>query len=234
MDAMGIPVDKIISPFTDAFIDLQLANPQHLNSLFSAAHLDDVRLIVIDSLSGADPTAEKSVEYSQNVNWLAALARDVNKPILLTHHLRKQGMFDPDDEITIDRVRGSSAILQFARLVWALDVPNKADKGHKRLSVIKSNLDKFPDPIGMHISDAGVSFDKAPEPPHVETLTDKGADLLLSLLASEPMLATEVQAEFEGAGLSKKIMWNAKQALNIVSVRKDNKWYWSLPAKESD
>jgi len=234
MDAMGIPVDKIISPFTDAFIDLQLANPQHLNCLFSAAHLDDVRLIVIDSLSGADPTAEKSVEYAQNINLLAALARDVNKPILLTHHLRKQGMFDPDGEITLDRVRGSTAILQFARLVWALDVPDKTDKEHKRLSVIKSNLAKFPDPIGMRISDTGVSFDKAPEPPHVETLTDKGVDLLLSLLASEPMLATEVQAEFEGAGLSKKVMWNAKQALSIVSVRKDNKWYWSLPAKESE
>ena len=46
------------------------------------------------------------------------LARDTGKPVLCTHHLRKKGLQD-GEAVTLDRLRGSSATVQTARLVWA-------------------------------------------------------------------------------------------------------------------
>jgi hypothetical protein len=185
----------------------------------------------VDSLSGADPTAEKSTEDAGNVNWLASLARDCQKPIQLTHHLRKRGMFDTEGVITLDRVRGMSTILQFSRLIWALDTPDLTNTDNKRLSVIKTNLGKKPDSIGITIGDDGVTFGTAPEIPHTETVSDRAIDLLLALLADEPMRATTIEDEFKQAGISNAAMRRAKDRLKVISIKDRDGWKWSLPLK---
>lgn len=103
----------------------------------------DVCLGVVDSLWGTSQGNDRDAEIGLTTKWLAQQARDTGKPILLSHHLRKRGMFDLD-EITLDRVRGSSTIVQTARLVWALDAPHPDAPERKRLSVIKPNLAAFP------------------------------------------------------------------------------------------
>jgi hypothetical protein len=224
----GYPLDKILIPLDNPLDDFKLDNPTHKGRLTGLAYLPDVKLIVVDSLSGANSRGkEKDTEILPMVQWLAALARDTNKPIMLTHHLRKRGLFDTE-EISLDRVRGSSAIIQPARLVWALDTPDPNAKNWKRLSVIKSNLARIPEPIGLTIDDEGVKFGLAPEPPKVETVTDKAADLLIALLSDEPMRATDIESEFKQAGISWKTANIAKKKLGISAIRKTDGWYWSL------
>jgi putative DNA primase/helicase len=230
--AMGLPTDNILSPLSNPLDDFRLSVPEHQARLAALAMRPDVKIIVVDSLSGADPTAEKSTEDAKSINWLAALARDCQKPILLTHHLRKRGMLDTEGEVDLDRVRGISTILQYARVIWAIDTPDLTNKETKRLSVIKSNLGKKPKPIGFTINDT-IEFTDAPEKPRNETRVGQAADLLLALLEKEPKSAAEILDEFEQAGFSKSGLYRAKDALGVVSIRKEGRWVWSLPHRDS-
>jgi len=228
----GLPLDRILSPLSDPLDDFRLGNQNHKAKMAELLARPDVVFTVVDSLSGADPTAEKSTEDSSNVNWLASLARDCNRPIQLTHHLRKRGLFDLDGVITLDRVRGISTILQYSRLIWALDAPDVGHIDNKRLSVIKSNLGKKPEPVGVMIDNIGVLFGAAPEKPHIETLLDKAIDLLMSLLGSEPVRSTIIDDEFKQAGLSRRAQNDDKQKQNIIAPQKSDGWYWSPQAGE--
>jgi hypothetical protein len=229
---MGLPLDQILSPLGDPLADFRLNNKNHLAKFEQLLMRPDVLFAVVDSLSGADPTAEKSTEDAKNVNWLAGLARNAQKPIQLTHHLRKRGLFDTEGVITLDRIRGISTILQYARIIWALDTPNLMDKETKRLSVIKSNLGKKPDPIGLKLDDSGVTFCEAPQLPKAESIQEKGIDLLMSLLNKGPLSTRIIDTEFEGAGLSTRTLKEVKKALSVVSFRKADGWYCSLPVKK--
>lgn len=226
-----LPKNCIYSPLPNPDEDFRLSNPEHMALLATAAKMPEARLIVVDSLSGADPKAEKSAEDAKNVNWLATLARDVQKPVILTHHLRKRGMFDSAGEVSLDRVRGTSTILQYARVIWAIDTPDPNDKETKRLSVIKSNLARKPEPIGFTINDH-ITFVDAPEPPKYSPVISSGIDLLEALLQKGPVSAEQIEREFTGAGISRRTMFEAKKAIGAVSTRKDNKWIWGLRADE--
>jgi len=228
--AWGLPLSKIVTP-VDPLEDLKLNFPDHKDALYAKAMLPDVKLIIVDSLSGADARAEKSSEDALTVQWLAALARDAGKPVLVSHHLRKRSLFD-GDRIDLDRLRGSSAIVQTARIVWALDVPDPGAKDVKRMQVVKSNLAKFPEPLGLAIDGDGVRFTDAPEEPKTETLTDKAADLLMSLLMSKPMLASEIQDEINQAGISWRTAMRAKKSLGINSLKRNGDWFWTLPTSK--
>ena len=226
----GLPLDHIKTPFPDGMKDIRLDNPDHLNAIYLAANQPNIKMIVIDSLSGADPKAEKSPEDSNSVRVLSQFARDTGKIFKMSHHLRKKTMFD-DTGMMLERLRGSSSIVQTARLVWALDNPDLRVKDWMRLQVIKSNLAKFPKPLGMNIGDAGVKFGLSPEEPKIETQLDKAIDMLKTLLDKEPLQQSEVTKETEGAGLSRNTVYRAKSKLGIVSIKQsDGHWYWSLPA----
>jgi len=227
----GLPLDRILTPLADPLADVQLDTPEHRQAVQVAAQRPDVGLIIVDSLRAAQRGDENSSEQVELVLWLAALARDNNKPVLLSHHLRKRGLQDTGDAVTLDRLRGSSAIVQPARIVWALDCPNPLSPERKRLSVIKSNIARFPTPLGLSISDAGVEFGIAPEPPRTETKTDRGCDLLKSLLSHGPMQVTELEREAKSAGISWDTIKRAKERLGIVATRDGRRkvWTWALP-----
>lgn len=228
----GLPLDSLLTPLADPLEDLKLADAGHVRALEAMARREDVKLIILDSLRGLHSRDENSSEVMSVVHWLAELARDIQKPIILTHHLRKRGLFDIGEAPNLDRLRGSTAITQAARLVWALDTPDPMQEHLARLSVIKSNLAKFPEPVGMTIDEKGVTFTHAPEAPKPESVADKAADLLLALLDDEPKPAAEIESEVQGAGISMISAKRAKARLGIVSIKKDDgRWYWSLPSR---
>jgi hypothetical protein len=140
---------------------------------------------------------------------------------------------DVGNKVTLDRLRGSSAIGQLARVIWAIDVPDPKDEETKRLSVIKNNLAPFPEPVGLSIDHEGLNFGDAPQEPHTETLQERAADLLLMLLASGPMPSADIQKEVEEAGLSWHAAKRAKKELGIIAIKPDGVWHWSLPAKDT-
>jgi hypothetical protein len=224
----GYPMDRLITPFNEPFIDLCLEDSDHQKIILEKAAHPDIRLIVVDSLSGSNRKRESTDEIKSIAMWLAQMARDTNKPVLVTHHLRKQGMGD-GDTITLDRVRGSSTIVQFARVIWALDAPDPRTPEVKRLSVIKNNLARFPQPIGMVIDDAGVTFTDAPSKPRDETQLDRACDLLQALLADGPQKTTMIQSECTNAGISWRTVCDAKKKLSIRADKESDGWYWGLP-----
>jgi len=182
----GLPCEHILSPLANPLDDVNLYDAGHRRAIEELARGEDVRLIVVDSLSEACGGREKAEDMMPVVLWLSKLARDVGKPALLLHHLRKRGLLDTGDKIALDRVRGSTVIVQPARVVWALDIPNSSQPDNRRLSVIKSNLARFPTSIGLTVGDSGPVFGAAPEPPRHETQLDKAADLLMALLNPRP------------------------------------------------
>lgn len=231
----GLPIKQILSPLADPLDDILLQNQEHLDAIAYMATRADVRLVVVDSLSGANTVKENDARMVHVVKFLSDLAKQTAKPVILTHHLRKKGIQDTGDGITLDRIRGSGAITQPARVVWAIDAPDPTQEEHRRLSLVKNNpLGRCADPVGLRIGSDGITFDDAPEPPRVETQQDKAADVLAALLREKPMRATDVREELEDAGVSWATARRAKTALSVVSTRKDGVWWWALPAHQDD
>lgn len=228
--AWGLPIEKIYTPLDNPLDDIKLDLPEHRAALEKKARLPEVKLIVIDSLRGMHSGDENSSDAMGLIKWVAELARDTGNPIILSHHLRKRSIFD-SESVELDRLRGSSAIVQTARLVWAVDTPNLDTREIKRLQVIKSNLAAFPGPVGMTIDETGVKFTTPPARAKVDTVADRAVDLLLSLLKEEPRAAVDIEHEFDQAGISIPSMKRAKERLGVVSIRKASGWMWSLPHK---
>jgi hypothetical protein len=225
-----LPTDRILSPLEDPLADFRLDSETHKQAFAGLLRRGEVRIGILDSLSGAHSRREADAEMLPLIKWLAELARDCGKPILLNHHPRKRTILDLDNGLTLDRVRGSGTITQTARAVWAIDIPDRDNRPDaRRLSVIKSNLAAKPKPIGFTISDVGITFGEAPEPPKQETQMDKAKDLLLALLDGGPMTASEIRAEGEGAGFSWRTVQRARASLNIQPQRLNGKWVWALP-----
>ncbi len=230
----GLPLDRIYMPRVNDILDtVRLDTPEGWASLEEACRLPDVRLVIVDSLSGAHRRDENSAEIRDLLTRLANLAQHTRLGMMASHHIRKRGLFD-SGKIDLDRVRGSSVIVQWARVVLAIDRPNpEYEPDRVRLSQIKNNLARFPEPLGFEISDSGVYFGEAPEVPKAETQLDKACDLLLALLGKGPVFSTDLQDEARGAGVSWDTMKRAKDRLGVVAVRdgKTGKWSWSLPAR---
>jgi hypothetical protein len=226
--AWGLPIDKIYTPYADPVKGWTLDDT---DVVLQMALDDDVKLIVIDSLSGGNIGGkENDGEMLQKIKPIAEIARDTGKPIMLSHHLNKPSFFD-NGKIDLNRLRGSSTIVQTARLVWTLDTPDPQAKNWQRIQVIKSNLGKFPESIGMSINDYGIKFGLAPEEPKKESVGDRAADLLLALLDEEPKPANEILQEFKEAGISEASLYRAKDKLKIVSRKDKEGWSWGLPEK---
>jgi putative DNA primase/helicase len=231
--AWGLPLDMMYTPLSNPLEDVELGKSEHQEAITSLAHRPEVKLVIVDSLRGAHRHDENSSVLMEVTRWLAELARNTGKPILLTHHLRKRGMLDVGDRVTLDRIRGSSAIIQTARMCWALDAPDPMEEESKRLSVIKSNLARFPDPMGFTIgNEARLTFGDAPEAPREDSPMERATDLLMALLSDKPMRQPEIEEEAKGAGISWGTIRRAKDKLNVVSKRQEGKWYWALPARD--
>lgn len=229
----GLPIANILSPLPNPLDDVNLFDPAHQAAIAAKAARDDVRLIAVDSLSGGTAGREKAEEQMPVVKWLSELARNQGKPVLLSHHLRKRGQADIGgrDTVTLDQVRGSTVIVQPARVVWALDVPNPNTFETKRLSVIKSNLGRFPAPIGVRIDGEGVAFGEAPAAPKTTTKLDQAKLLLLRFLAGGPRLQIDIEAEANKEGISMDTMREAKSKLGCRAEKdgRTKKWSWKLP-----
>lgn len=215
----GLPADRVLNPFADPLAELALADRRHRKAVEDAAKDPDVALVVLDSLSGAwAGRDENDAKVLELMKWLAGVARDSDKPVLVTHHLRKGTQEDPKGEVTLDMLRGSSAVVQVARLVWALDRPSKTDTT-LRLQVLKSNLARFPGPLAMAIDDAGAVTFGGQAPQRNLTDQDEAEAFLRGLLAQGPVAASDVYKQARAVNISDRTLERAKDALGADSYR---------------
>jgi len=230
-DTWGLPTDRIISPLGNPMDDFDLDDARHLAALSRTAKRDDVKLVIVDSLSGGHRRDErKSNAMMGIVKNMAQVARDTQKPFLLAHHIRKVGILDQAGEITLDMVRGSGAIVQPARLVWGVDKPDP-NIDTKRMSVIKSNLARFPDPVGFSIDENGILFGGAPSRPVQESQLQRCKDFLRDILGGGAVSVADIEKEAEGRGLSLATTKRAKRDLGIQHVKPKGEkgWVWQFP-----
>lgn len=224
----GLPLGHVYTPFEDTLQDIILDDKEHREQLQSIAGRPEVRLVVVDSLSGGNTrTDENSAGMINLVKWLGELAKVAGKPVLLTHHLNKFVVAD-NPTLTLSRVRGSSAIVQVPRVIWGLDRPDP-NSNATRLSVIKSNLGTKPQPLGFTIDDQGPHFtNEPPEAPRNETLQEKAAVMLRGLLKNGPVPAVELQAKLEDVGISWDAAKRVRSKAGIVAIRNADHWEWAL------
>jgi putative DNA primase/helicase len=233
--AWGLPLERMLNPLGDPSADVHLDDPDHRQAVTCMARRPEVKMIVIDSLSGAHRRDENSSKIITLVKWFARLARDTGKPILMTHHLRKRGMLDAQSEVSLERLRGSSAIVQPARVVWALDRPNPNDKETRRLSVIKNNLVRCAGPIGLRIAEQGILFCAAPKPPPKRPKLDQAIEALQASLGGGPMTSEALIAELASQGISEPTVRRAKAKLGVVSAKTPaGPWLWGLPYDDAE
>ena len=224
----GLPLARI-RMFGGAFKDASFDGEKDLDKIKRVMEVHRaLRLIIVDSLRGAHSQDENSSRLITVVKSLAGLARNFNRPVLVIHHLRKRGPSEDVSQVTLDRVRGTSAISQMGRVIWALDVPDPNALGRKRLSLIKSNVAVFPKPLGLTIRDTGIDFGAAPEAPKAETEQAKAGEFLRSYLADGPKAETDVEAAVEAAGLSFPAAKKAKPRYGVESFKRGKAWYWKI------
>lgn len=226
----GLRTDRIICPLPDGTKDVKLDDSAHREAIARLMAEEDVRFAVIDSLRGSHSGDENSSKSMEVLAWLAALARDTAKPVLVTHHLRKSTR----EEVTLDRVRGSSAIIQLCRLVWALDSPFEDIPQVVRVQAIKNNLGPNAQPLAFTISQNGLIFYNAPPSDATQQDTKplaRACALLKAILSASPVASTDVQIAAENAGISWATIKRAKTRLNVIATKQgsDGKWYWRLP-----
>lgn len=230
----GVPLDGILYPLDDPLATVRLADAKHRARIREIAEDPGVFAVMVDSFSGGNGRDENAAASLPVAQGLAEIARDTNKPVIASHHLRKGRETDPDPRygVSIERVRGHSSICQPARVIWALDFPSGPGSEMRRLHQIKNNLRPFPDALGMVVEEDGVTFGEAPEAPADASAFGAACTFLKDLLDKEPMPSAKVIEEAEKARIATRTLYRAKRALKIVSPKVQGVWMWSLPVPD--
>lgn len=199
--------------------------PQDLDLVKKILQKEGSWLVVVDSLAGGHSLDENSAEMRYLLQELGGLAARNAVPVIVTHHLRKKSPYEPDfAPVTLDRIRGSSTIAQFARSIVGLSQFELF--GPVRAEVIKANLAAPPAAVGFRIEEKKLVLCEPPSPPRKMMAIDVAIEFLRIELEKEPQRFTDLLAKAKKEEISKNTLYRARNALRIVNV----KGRWSLPA----
>jgi len=95
-------------------------------------------LVLIDSFAGFLGVNENSCDVIPCLRWLADIARKNNVAVAFTH--LTNGLEKAEGRITLNCVRGFSAIYQIPPIIWGIDVL-PGDSKYRKLYQIKNNLE---------------------------------------------------------------------------------------------
>jgi len=143
---------------------------------------------------------------------------------------RKRSQFEAI-RLTLDRIRGSSAISQFCRSVvglYRLEENNML--APVRVEMLKPSFCKPPEPFGFTITDNGLEFHEAPEEERPMTAKDRACEFLLAELDKEPQRYTDLVKQAAEHGIAERTLYRAREALNIVTYN----GFWGLPATRKE
>lgn len=224
--------EYIFLPGSDPLVEMRLDDPDSFRQMRMIVAAKSISLVVIDSLRGSHRLDENSSELIEILSDLACMARDYECAVLVIHHLRKRSAMEPAT-VTIDRIRGSSAISAMARVIFCMETVEDRGEQKLRMRQIKNNLALMPEPLGVEITEHGVFFGEAPEEPRVETVMERAMEFLRAMLQSGAKKASEIIEEAELAGISKPTLYRAKEKAKVISIR-DSKgyWVWSFPYED--
>jgi len=225
------------------FIDFSEMEDREM--LVEMAYILAPALIVVDSLSSISSKGENNVEDVRGVlGFLNILAQEAGCGLLLVHHLRKGNAARGQlfDMVGIDDFRGSSHIIAMARSVLGLSVVQteaEPDRnGPRRLEVVKTNLVRYPQPIGVEFVSQGegvvLRYGDAPVSYEEPTKLDECTEWLIARLQEdeEPMKPDDVVKLAKEMGFGRTTVYSAKESLGdkVVNTegRRSPKNRWAL------
>lgn len=141
-EAMGVPLNRIVfahTPGNDCGIS-PLTNSNMRERIATLINDSDVAALVVDSLSGGAVGKENDTSFAESVQWLAKLAAQVTKPVILVHHTTKNTWGANPKRPDMGSFRGTGALLQFVRVAVLLDAPLADEPSNVRLCVVKNSL----------------------------------------------------------------------------------------------
>jgi len=148
--------------------------------------------------------------------------------MVIVHHLRKRASYETE-RVTLDRIRGSSTIIQFCRSVWGVWKPD-AEVAGIRVDCLKNAFVMPPDAFGFSVVEGVIRYEPPPDTPHTETTVDKAAEYLRASLRAEPRRFTVLLEDAVPLGISRNSLYRARDKMGIVAF----KGTWSLPTSLTD
>jgi predicted ATP-dependent serine protease len=224
-----LPNDKILLPGDDPLESISIDNEEHLKQLKAQIIRERVKLVVIDSLRSAHAGEENcSRDAVLTMKKLAHIAQSTNCAILVVHHTRK---IRDGQSVNSNSSRGSNAITAMARSVIALSKPDPNDDT-VLVQVVKSNVGKYPAPLGFRIESEGIS---CCEPPAELQRSSRPSQFeaakafLSECLADGPQSHSRIEQLAGEQGIATTTLKRAKSELGIDSKKEKSGWIWSLP-----
>jgi hypothetical protein len=220
------------------------------------AEVGDVKLVQIDPITAYLGNSNGKMDSYRTTDVRAVLgpvvefAADLNVAVVGIMHFNKK----TDVDNALLRISDSLAFGATARHVYA--VVDDAENDRKLFVKAKNNLAAAGNKsLAYHFGGREVGFDPetgeaifAPhilwEKDHVDVTAseamqananksspsarDEAKKFLTDILASGPMLQSEIQDAAEGNGIAKRTLERAKRELGITA-EKNGQWYWRLP-----
>jgi hypothetical protein len=243
--AMGWDMDRSrLYPMLarEAYSMIDFGLDAHQDELVAMCYDLQPELVVVDSLSSVSMVGENNVEDVRALlTFLSSVAQEFGTSLLLIHHLRKRGSeasLGPPPLVSPDDFRGSGHIITMARSVLGLSVvqdgPELDRNGPRRLEVVKTNLCRYPRPLGLRFEPSSPAplpggeggregngeiprlvYGDAPRPYREPSQQELCQEWLIALMqeTGEPMRSSEVYAAGEEAGFSQGVVYRARKAL---------------------
>jgi hypothetical protein len=225
---------------------------RHIGQLRAALDtVTDCRLVVFDPLPdylAADENSSREVRAA--LVPLARLAQERNVAVVAVLHQNKK-----NDLTTVQRIAGSGAFAQIARVVLAIGTHPEDAEGETRkrrvMLVTKSNYGErdvgqayeietrsngqpgllwLP---GIVTMDADSLSRRPTGGREHEERRGEAVDVLRELLAAGEKNAGAVVEEMQDRGLGRRQIDHAADTLNVVKRKHRDGWYWRLPASRS-
>lgn len=229
-DKLHIVVPKSLEG--EMFIDL---NAQvWRNELTEMVATVNPALVVIDSLSTVSLKGENNKEdVVRLLGFLGSLAQDFDCGLLLIHHLRKRGLLSSGDALSQDDVRGSGHIVAASRSVLGLSIvqtgPELDRNGPRRLEILKTNLTRYPKPIGvqmmpLHPKGVYLEYGDVPQGYQQPSEVELCADFMLETLQErgESIKPSEMVDLAGEEGYSRRTVYRARKSLEGQVVNTDS------------
>jgi hypothetical protein len=206
---------------------VDICKVRDVTSLANAAVRENAAVIVVDSLTGNFEGDENSSrDMKRALRNLSDLAERSGAAVVVVHHTRK-ALAEEGRQVTGNRLRGSSAIRQFARAELLIDQP--VIDGPMRLRASASNLSTATGEVGFTLTDQGPEWCDPPEVPMQPSRTKDATDFLREFLRQGARAPGEVLLAGKTLGFAERTLYRAATKLQVVKGR-DGAMAWGLPA----
>ena len=223
-----------------------LADPECMNRCEAALReISDLRLFILDPVTAFLGRADshKIGDVRTALLPLAEMAERLSIAVLFIHHVNKAS-----SKRAVHRASGSTAFIDAVRIAFMVDGDPSTPDGAFIFQVVKSNIEEKPPCLDYRICAVPeydtakvewfVSEESVEEAQPIEQLTPlkpekKSVIFLRNALAGGERPMTDVLADGEAAGFSKKEIRTAREHLGIqprkAGFGKDGKYFRCIP-----